>query len=302
MDTKRLIRFLKMAVFTLVILLIALFGILPVGVAYIYIDALVNHVCENRPEPLSDRLTHTENLESFTFTPEAGITLDAWFASGTNGAGIIILPGAWAGANTMYQEMDFLHEAGYSVMTYDTRSCGNPPRKTSLGYAEVTDLQAALDIMSQRVDPQRIGVFGFSMGGATGIMTAARDERIKALVAIGNYGDLAQDVRAGANGKDDPLEWWTRGWVERFFERETGIDIENARPVNVINRISPRAVFLIHGSEEIHRSHGMEQFEAAGEPRDLWIVPGAGHGEYTAFAYDEYVTRTTAFFDRYLSE
>lgn len=302
MNRERVKRFLKLATFAVTLTTILMVGGGPIAIAYIYMDAQVNRDCGDTYPPMPERIGNPPDIEAISFQTENNITLNGWYLPGTNGAGIIALPGAWGNANTMDEEMRFLHEAGYSVMTYETRICGNPPSQTSLGYTEKADLKIALDLMSQRpeVDPNRIGVFGHSMGGATAIMVAAEDKRIKALVATGNYGDLALDIRGGEH--ESLISRWTRSWIMRFYEWETGVEIEKVSPLNVIGEISPRAVLLMHGSEEIAESMGMEQFEAAHEPKELWIVPGAGHGGYLETAPDEYVSRTLQFFETYLGE
>jgi hypothetical protein len=57
---------------------------------------------------------------------------------------------------------------------------------------------------------------------------------------------------------------------------------------------------LIHGSREIEKTRAMEQFAAAGEPKELFIVEGAGHGGYASTDLAGYADHTIAFFDRYL--
>ena len=297
---QRLKRFVFLSIFAIMVVVIGFFGVLPVGIAYLYVDNLVARECGNLPAPLSQDLP---NAEPITFEPEPGMELEGWIAAGTNDAAIIILPGGWGGSNTMRSEMRFLNEAGYTVMTYDTRTCANPPHNTTLGYAEIVDLQAALDLLLLRpeIDPAKIGVYGHSMGGATAIMAAAGDQRIKAVAVSGNYADIAHDIRRNSN-QQGIVERWLRGWIERFYEQRTGVNIEDVRPIAVIDQISPRPVLLIHGSEELHNSRGMEQFAAAQEPKELWIVQGAGHGGYAAVAPEEYPRRIIDFFDRYLVE
>jgi hypothetical protein len=39
---------------------------------------------------------------------------------------------------------------------------------------------------------------------------------------------------------------------------------------------------------------------AASEPKDIWIVHGAGHGDYERVAAAEFSRRLVAFFDRAL--
>ncbi len=294
-------RFRRAVIFTLILAIFLILVIFPVGFAYFYIDGLVNAPCGNRAEPMSSRLSHPEGLQALTFSPENGLTLDAWYAPGTNGAGIVILPGAYGGADTMYQEMEFLHEAGYSVMTYDTRSCANPPRQTSLGYTEIKDLKAAIDIFSQYPEVEKIGVLGYSMGGATVIMTAAEDERILAVVASGNYADLAEEVRRENDGIK--RAWWeryARGWIIRMYAWQTGVEMEQASPISVIGEISPRAVYLIHGTEELASSYGDQQFAAAHDPKQFWLVEGARHGQYAAIDFEKYSTSIIEFFNTYL--
>lgn len=295
---QRVKRFLRLAIFATGLITFVLVVILPMGVAYLYVEQVIAQPCGNRPVPLSERM---EGVKPFTFAPEPGMELEGWLATGTNGAGIIILAGAYGGSNTMYTEMQTLHAAGYTVMTYDTRSCANPPHHTSLGYDEKADLKAALALMLQQpeVEPDKIGVFGYSMGGATAIMTAAEDQRIKAVIASGNYATLDYEIHRDQS-QQGLFERWQRGWVERWYEWRTGLKTEQSSPISVIGQISPRPVFLIHGANEIHLSLGTAQFDAAGEPKEFWLVEGAGHGGYPAVAREEYDQRPIDFFNHYL--
>jgi dipeptidyl aminopeptidase/acylaminoacyl peptidase len=291
-------RFLRLAVFSLVLVLVLMLVGLPMGLSYLYIDTLVDHPCADHPELLPERFPDIP-MEAVQFTPEADVTLDGWYASGSNGAGIIVLPGAWGGANTMYSEFEMLHEAGYSVLTYDTRSCANPPVATSLGYTEIIDLKAAIDLMLTYPEVTQVAVFGHSMGGATAIMSAAQDDRIRAVVATGNYADLSDDIR-----RDTPnqglLERFIRFWVEQFYEWRTGVDVEHVSPLDAIGEIAPRPVYLIHGTEEL--PGGQEQYDAAGEPKQLWIVEGAGHGDYPEVDFERYRDSTITFYNQALLE
>jgi fermentation-respiration switch protein FrsA (DUF1100 family) len=50
---------------------------------------------------------------------------------------------------------------------------------------------------------------------------------------------------------------------------------------------------LIYG--EYEADAGLPLYQAAREPKALWIVPGAGHGEYEQAAPEEYRTRVITF-------
>jgi dipeptidyl aminopeptidase/acylaminoacyl peptidase len=145
-----------------------------------------------------------------------------------------------------------------------------------------------------------VGAFGFSAGGATVILTAAQDTRLRAVVAVGNYADMQADVYRGARFWRHPYEWWIRMWVGFFFEQRAGIRLAQNRPIAALPSISPRPVLLIHGANEVEPAQGWAQFASAGPPKALYIMPGAGHGDYMAVDSAAYSARLRLFFDTYL--
>ena len=71
-------------------------------------------------------------------------------------------------------------------MTFDFQGSGESEgRFTTLGLREVGDLLGALDFLSERTGVGPIGVLGNSMGGAVGLLTAARDSRIACVATDG---------------------------------------------------------------------------------------------------------------------
>jgi fermentation-respiration switch protein FrsA (DUF1100 family) len=57
------------------------------------------------------------------------------------------------------------------------------------------------------------------------------------------------------------------------------VDASQLRPIDVIGRIAPRPVMLIHGIQDdiVPVRHAQTLFKAAEEPKELWVVPGAHH-------------------------
>ncbi len=87
------------------------------------------------------------------------------------------------------QYAERLADAGFAVLAFDYRhwgeSTGQPRRWISLDE-QLADWQAAVDHARglEGVDPGRIAVWGMSMGGGHALLTAARDSRIAAVVAV----------------------------------------------------------------------------------------------------------------------
>jgi len=63
-----------------------------------------------------------------------------------------------------------------------------------------------------------------------------------------------------------------------------------------VRRLAPRALLVIATREDrlISWRQGAALFQAAGEPKELWIVEGAGHA-------DAYVAEPVAYRERVLS-
>ena len=75
------------------------------------------------------------------------------------------------------------------------------------------------------------------------------------------------------------------------------------RPVDVIDRIAPRPILLIHGSRDgiVPLNHLDELYAAAGEPKDRWVVQGTTHAMARMDVPAEYVSRVATFFDESLA-
>ena len=95
------------------------------------------------------------------------------------------------------------------------------------------------------------------------------------------------------------LDHVTRTYVDDELYREDGfgseVSLESAdfllrfRPADVVSRIAPRPLLLIHGLENgLHSpQESQDLFARAGEPKRLELLDGSGHTEW---AFDEHPT------------
>ncbi len=212
-----------------------------------------------------------------------------------NAATVIVLPTGGMGRGDRMNEIAVYHAGGFAVLTYTSRVCVGGVANT-LGYREAQQVGDALAYLATRadVDMDRIGVHGFSAGGAAAIMAAARYPALKAVVAEGGYHDFAAEIEQGTL----PISW-----LEPLFQLgarasyriSTGLDLSVLRPISVIAQIAPRPILLIYGTAEPGLAGGRLQLQQAGSNAALWEVPGARHGDYLAVAPDEYRQRVIGF-------
>jgi len=73
-------------------------------------------------------------------------------------------------------------------------------------------------------------------------------------------------------------------------------------PIDRVADVAPRALLIIAPREDrlINHSQALRLYAAAREPKELYVVPGAGHPEAHAFGGADYEARVLAFLERYL--
>ncbi len=225
-----------------------------------------------------------------------GPDLAAWYVPPSNGALIILLGGLGSGRDGMLREGAVLAAKGYGLLMLDQRACSLPSGLSTLGYLEARDLRQAVAWAAQQPGVGHIGALGFSAGGVTAILAAAEDQRIEALVAEGGFADLEADLSG---------EYQRGGLVARivfllnpvFFRLETGVNPALVSPVSALGSVSPRPLLLIYGDREVDSARAWQQLDAAGDPKELWVVADCGHGGYLDAAPQEWETRVVGFFD-----
>jgi fermentation-respiration switch protein FrsA (DUF1100 family) len=143
---------------------------------------------------------------------------------------------------------------------------------------------------------------GFSMGAVVAIVSGALCPDHAGVVADSSFARFARPIAQVLHGWGYPWPIANLGGELgiRFVARSLGFDAAEAAPVRLVGRISPRPVFIIHGDADplIPVSEARALYAAAGEPKQLWIAPGAVHdgGAYALYPA-EYEQRVLAFWD-----
>jgi dipeptidyl aminopeptidase/acylaminoacyl peptidase len=262
--------------------------------AWVYSYSLTHPGC-SQPVPLAGIASPQE-----TWLPTGdSIELRAWYYPAKNGAAIIAAGGAQGALGQALPPVDFLIEQGFGVLQIDSRACGRPPRPVTLGGRETDDILMGVEFLSHRPEVSQIGVIGFSMGGVAAVRTAARDARILAVVDDGGYFNLGNDIVEPTASMSIFRRYFLYN-IAWSFRIQTGIDPWEISPVDDVAIIAPRPLLLVYGEYEAQSGRAELQYGAAREPKELWIVPGVGHGQVYRVAGEEYRSRILEFFSRYL--
>lgn len=240
------------------------------------------------------------DYETVSFTSADGVELRGWYIPSESETAVILLHGHGASRTQMLKRADMLAQHGFGVLLYDLRGHGESLSDSrSLGWQDVDDVAAAMAYLQQRddVDPNRIGLFGFSLGGQIALRAAQFDD-VQAVVADGpgyaNYADLPPPT--SFNERLRNLEGWL--WIP-IMERQTGLTAPTAIVEQIAN-IAPRPILLISVSGEVPLADFY--YEAAQEPKTLWHIPEAGHGQGPKVRPEEYEEHLITFFSESLKK
>lgn len=216
--------------------------------------------------------------EDVYFESRDGVRLHAWFlpAQGAAQATVLHLHGNAENISTHIGNVYWMPARGFNVFLLDYRGYG-----ASLGSPSVEgalqDIDSAMQTLLARadVDRSRIVVFGQSLGGALAIYFVAHTpyrQHVRALIVestFSSYREIAREKLAGF--------WLT--WPLQYPLSWTVSD--DYSPLRAVGQISPIPLLILHGDKDpiVPLHHGQRLYEAARDPKALWVVPGGGHTE-----------------------
>lgn len=168
---------------------------------------------------------------------------------------------------------------GYAVFIFNFRGAGTSGGNLDM-HGWTRDLVAVIDYLYQRreVDHSFISLLGFSAGAAVAVFTAAHDSRVTSVIACScpaEFGFLDPEralerFRKIGTIRDNNFPESISTWADGF---------RNVSPIDCVQDISPRPVAFIHGEDDevVDITHAFRLFDKAGEPKQLYTLPGAGH-------------------------
>ncbi|HEV2661623.1 MAG TPA: alpha/beta hydrolase [Ktedonobacteraceae bacterium] len=233
-----------------------------------------------------------------------GVQLAGWLVIASPRAPTIILVHGSRGSRVdMLPWAQFLYDAGYNVLLYDNRGCGESEGwNTTLGAREPDDVLGAVHYLQQRSDLllKQYGALGISLGAGVVLLAAAHEAALKAVVADSAWVDEHTVINGMSHVGLLPLLPYEPALVDHMI----GAHLEDVSPLHAISLISPRAVLLIHSADDANRNTPLagerQLYAQARAPKEQWIAPNGGHvGAIDAY-YHEYTSHVLSFFATFL--
>lgn len=277
-------------------------------------------------------------LEGDYFLPED-------LKAGERRAGIILCHGYSGIRNLILPDYaKIFAAAGYVVLSFDYRGFGGSegPKWRIMQLEQVDDIRNAITWLENQpeIDPDRIGLWGTSNGGAHAPYVAGIDERVKAAVGQVGYGDghrLIMEIRSaeerrelekllGEDRKQRVLTGQggaatidallaspqTRAFfaealkaVPEIYSEVPWASAEKTleyRPIDVVDRIAPRALLLIGAEkDDLCKFDGYRDlYERAREPKKLVGLPITHYEIYQPEWVEKSAKLALEWYDRHL--
>jgi len=193
--------------------------------------------------------------------------------------------GSWQRAATRSIARGLLPYAG--VLSIDMRGHGGSGGRSTVGDAEIHDLDAAVQA-ARALGYDDVVTCGWSMGAGVAIRHAALIRGVDGVVAVsGTSRWFVRDTRPMRR-----VHFVIERPVGRFVARHLlgtriatgGWDPQPQSPVELVARVAPTPLLIVHGDRDpyFRLEHPQALAAAAGEPTEVWIVPGFGHAENAA--------------------
>lgn len=239
--------------------------------------------------------------EEVQFVTDDGVTLTGWLVPSEREtrAAVILLHGySWHRLPWLTAFVPWL-QARYHVLQFDFRGHGlSDEAAITLGTHEQRDVAAAVRFLSERgLGP--LALMGISMGGSVAIMSAP-DLPVAAVVADAAYADLWDPIRNRMRELGFPLAWVASRVAIAAAHLRAGSRLRS--PVDRVAQIAPRGLLVIspEGDRLVSASQAHRLFERAAEPKELLVVPGAGHADAHSVGGQDYERKVLAFLARFL--
>lgn len=241
-------------------------------------------------------------FEDVTLTTADGLKLAAWYVpskDGDNSSAVLVLHGYPADKGDLLDRSSFL-SGSHALLYVDFRYFGKSEGKyTTVGIREVEDALAGIAELRRR-GADRIGIYGFSLGGSVALQALDRSDEVTAVVAEAPYANIraiAEEPYKYLGPLKVPLAAVT-AFVARVI---TGVDTYEVSPLAAAER-TVKPVLLIHSrADEVVPFKNAELLRnaLARDPEAQFLFfDDLSHGAASA----EFASDVKGFFDVHLNQ
>jgi uncharacterized protein len=238
-----------------------------------------------------------KGIDPVSFAASDGVVLKGWWWPGADSTrAVVLLHGLGANRLQMLPRAKWLHEAGYSVLLFDFRGCGESGGTSTLGFAERHDVEAAMKFLREKQGVQQMILVAKSMGAAAAVMAVENWAGVRGAVLEGLYDRLENAIRTRVRNRI--------GWIEPAISPlllwqvrpRLGFSPEDLAPVRYLGKARCPVLLGYGGKDRTIPPASIRALFAAGpSPTTLWSLQLAGHEDLFRFDPPAYKAKVGEF-------
>lgn len=228
-----------------------------------------------RTEKLFDPARVQLTPEDIYFKSSDGNMLHAWYfaaktptAKGT----LLFFHGNGENLTSHFLTFRWLPEAGYNYMIFDYPGYGTSGGKASPEGTVKAGVAAAEWLMANK-KPKSLIIYGASLGGIVALRTA---EEIKGKIPVSHIAIEGSFPSYTGIGR----MVLSRSWITWLFQPLAYVALSDKWAPKNIASLSPTPMLIMAGTADpvIEPENAKKIYDLAAEPKQLWLIEGAGHG------------------------
>ena len=210
--------------------------------------------------------------------------------------------GLWMGLYAKLYNM-----MGYNVLMPDSRGHGDSEGNyIGFGWVDRKDYLKWIDYVIKKTGPDaQIVLHGVSMGGATVLMTSGENlpSNVKAIVSDCAYTSVKDELSYQMKRMYGLPSFPLLNVTSLITKAKAGFSFEEASALKQVKKSKTPTLF-IHGGNDEFVPTGMVNrlFDACNSEKELFIVPGAGHGAALNADPDGYIAKVKDFTEKYINK
>jgi esterase/lipase len=261
-----------------------------------------SYLTKAKPTEIGAIPRNLKNIRAVSFFSKSGSQLSGWLLEAKQGkGGILLLHGVKSNRLQMLNRAKFLQQAGYDVLLFDFQAHGESRgEQITFGYLESLDANTAYEYLADRVCNPSIGVIGVSLGGVS-VLLGDVSKKAKVLILESVYPTIKEAISDRFKIYFGSFGSYLTPLLTLQIKPRLGIGIEKLRPIDHVKNIEGAVMFVI-GSKDRHSTvlESKQMYLQAKEPKELWIIDGAGHANFDKFLGEEYNRKILNFLEEWM--